>query len=140
MRGLSDIADAIGMTAVRRDDGFTLVELLVVMLVLGVLAAVAVPTFLGQREKAYRTTVVSDAKSLMTAEASRLIDETDYTEDVALLASDGFKQSQGVDLPLIKVVGSTYTACVKHRALEEWLVVDGRTHDTSWAADGSSCA
>ena len=140
MQGRSDLADLLGMTQMRRDEGFTLVELLVVMVVIGVLAAIAVPSFVNQRHKAYRTTVVSDAKSLMTAEASRLIDQEGYTEDVTALVADGFKRSQGVDEPLIKVMGGTYTACVKHASLDEWLVVQGGTLATSWAEDDSACA
>ena len=46
-----------------REDGFTLIELLVVIIILGVLAAIAIPSFLNQREKAWRKAAVSDLRS-----------------------------------------------------------------------------
>ncbi len=46
-----------------REDGFTLIELLVVVIIIGVLAGIAIPTFLNQREKAWRTAAVSDLRS-----------------------------------------------------------------------------
>lgn len=66
-----------------RDAGFTLIELLVVIVIVGVLAAIAIPIFLKQREKAIDASVESDLKALATAE------ETIYTEDDEYVTDDG---------------------------------------------------
>ena len=78
-----------------REGGFTLIELLVVMIIIGILAGIAIPVFLKQRQKAYDSQTRSDVRNAATAEEAYFTDNDSYTTDTTALASqDGWKQSQ----------------------------------------------
>ena len=63
----------------QEEKGFTLIELLVVILIIGILAAIALPAFLNQREKAQDSAAKSDVRTAQTAMETYYTDHQNYT-------------------------------------------------------------
>ncbi len=79
--------------------GFTLIELLVVVVIIGVLAAIAIPTYVGQQDKAKDTAAQAQLRTAATAQQLFYAEEDLYADDVEELGAYGFRQGdQMVDV------------------------------------------
>ena len=97
----------------RRDeeDGFTLIELMVVVLIIAILIAIAIPTFLGARARAQDRAAQSDLRNGLTAEKTVYTDLQVYSADTATMvgveSSLNWNDTKGTGLNVLNVVVST---------------------------------
>ncbi len=81
----------------RGEKGFTLIELMIVIAIIGILAAIAIPQFSSYRKRAYNSAAQTDLKNTATAEEAYFVDHQTYgahgdlslntSENVTLTAS-----------------------------------------------------
>src|SRR5688572_27593951 len=94
--------------------GFTLVELLVVVAMIAILAALAIPRFMRTREQAYRNTMVADLRNLASAQEIYQISNMQYAPT---LAAVGAFASRDVTIDITEASPNGWAATAVHTGL-----------------------
>ena len=115
---------------ISQENGFTLIELLVVILIIGILAAIALPAFLGQRQKAQD----SEAKTAVRTAATAM--KTFYTDNQTYVGATtaelqkiepSLAQGQGSTLAISGLAADAYTVDVTSKTGNHFKVIEATT-------------
>jgi type IV pilus assembly protein PilA len=133
---------------IRGERGFTLIEVLVVILIIGILAAIAIPVFLSQRNSAYDAEAKSNARSLVTQVETCFTTDQDYRDcDTAAEIQPDFGLPYGPaagEVTVTDATKDTYTVEATSRSengTRKFVIERGsaRASVRSCTPDGSGC-
>jgi len=118
----------MGIGLRKKDEkGFTLIELMIVIAIIGILAAIAIPQFSAYRIRAFHAAAIADLRNAATAQEAYFVDTEQYTATTSTLigATYNLFLSENVVFAIPAVTTSGYTMTSSHPSGNKTFTLTG---------------
>jgi len=99
-------------------EGFTLIELMIVIAIIGILAAIAIPQFSTYRSRSYNYAAKSDLRNAATAQETYFVENQSYANNLSLITGSkyGLFTSENVTVAIVGSGTQGYSMSAYHSA------------------------
>ena len=111
----------------KKDAGFTLIELMIVIAIIGILAAIAIPQFSAYRKRSYNAGAEADLRNAATAQEAYFVDFSIYGDAVTKImgATYGLYTTDKVDVQVVSADTERYIMTSKHSSGDRTYTIAG---------------
>ncbi len=111
----------------KNQKGFTLIELMIVIAIIGILAAIAIPQFSAYRRRSYDSSAQADLRNAATAQEAYYVDNSNYAQTPATLVGSvyGLYTSSGVVFAITSATTFQYVMRANHPSGNNSYIIRG---------------